>query len=327
MIRDFQNFNITFLIAGFVLLVNTLTVEAKAIPKHNHDPFTVFCDLCGCSTSSGSTGFGTLGNVSFLGLRYIYQDFDSKNGIFDNSPTSTERFNTYQLWGSIPVSEAFSLNAIIPFQDLNRVFDNTNERRSGLGDATIIGWYKMTFNKKITENTSETAEKSRHQLHFGLGVKLPTGAFEESLTNKINPGFQVGTGSFDGVFSLMHTFSKNKIGINTTTTYYLKTSNKNDYQFGNQFSMSTNVFYNVPFKKSALSPFIGFSGDVYNAIKQFGETLNDTNGHIVNGTFGTEYMIDKFILGANYTVPLKQQLFGDNVLSKNRFTVYFNYVL
>ncbi|WP_308991175.1 hypothetical protein QLS71_002155 [Mariniflexile litorale] len=328
MMLDFQNINIKTILFGILFLCNPLQNEAKTNPTHNHDPFEFFCDLCGCSTSGGSSSFGTLGNVSFVGVRYMYQNFESKNGIFSNSPTSKEYFNTYQLWGRLPITEVFSLNAIIPYQDLNRVFEASNERRNGLGDASIIGWYKMTFYKKQAEDTEdEEREASGHQLNVGLGVKLPTGAFEESLTNRINPGFQVGTGSVDAIFSLMHTYSKNQLGVNTTATYYLKTENKNEYQFGNQFSYASNVYYNVPFKKSALSPFLGISGDVYNSIKQYNERLADTDGNMVNGTFGSEFKIDKFIVGANYTFPVSQHLFGDNVTSKNKFSLYLNYML
>jgi hypothetical protein len=330
MIKDLLNTNTKKVLIGILLLFIPLQNHANAIPPHEHGVFGLFCDLCGCSTSSGSSGFGTLANTSFVGLRYIYQDFKSKDGIFNNSPTSTERFNTYQLWGRLPISENFSLNAILPYQDLNREFNDRSEYRNGLGDISIIGWYQIKFYKKKAKNeTDADAEKelSGHRLNFGLGTKLPTGSFEEGLTNRINPGFQVGTGSFDAVFSMLHTYAKNKIGVNTTATYYLKTENKNEYRFGNQFSYASNFYYNIPFETSALSPFLGFSGDVYNSIKQFNETLQDTNGNIVNGTFGSEFMIDKFILGANYTFSISQQLFGDNVTSKNRFTIYLNYVL
>lgn len=330
MMKDFQNINIKVVLIGIIFLLIPLQNEAKSIPPHEHSIFEFFCDLCGCSTSSGSSSFGTLNNASFVGLRYIYQDFESKDGIFSNSPTSNERFNTYQLWGRVPINEKFSLNAIIPYQDLNREFDDRSEYRNGLGDMSIIGWYQIKFYKKKVENeadTNEEKELSAHQLNFGLGVKLPTGSFEESLADRINPGFQVGTGSLDAVFSVMHTYSKNQIGVNTTATYYLKTENKNEYRFGNQFSYASNIYYKVPFEKSALSPFLGISGDIYDSIKQFGEALQDTNGNIVNGTLGSEFMIDKFIVGANYTFPLSQHLFGDNVTSKNRFTIYLNYVL
>ncbi|WP_100612853.1 transporter family protein [Confluentibacter lentus] len=336
MINVFQNFKIKTILLSLLGLFFSQQHQAAVIPPHEHSPLKVFCDLCGCSTSSGSSGFGTLDNLSFVGLRYIYQDYESRDGIFSNSPTSNERFNTYQVWGRVPVNEKLYFNAIVPYQDLYRHFEDRTEYINGLGDITVIGWYQFKFFKKHkdhevdfnhVEGEDEENELSGHRLNLGIGVKLPTGEFENRLTDRINPGFQVGTGSLDGIFSVLHSYSKNRLGVNSSATYYLKTENKNEYRFGNQFSFSSNVYYNVPLEKSAFSPFLGISGDVYNSIKQFNEALPETNGNIVNGAFGSEFMINKFIVGANYTFPISQNLFGDNVTSKNRFMVYLNYVL
>lgn len=330
MINVFQNFKIKTILFGLLCLIFPLQHQAAIIPSHIHSPFKVFCDLCGCSTSSGSSGFGTLDNLSFVGLRYIYQDYESRDGIFTNSPTSKERFNTYQVWARIPVNETFYFNAIVPYQDLYRDFEDRTEHISGLGDITVIGWYQLKFsknNKSDEVDFNKEREASPHRLNIGIGLKLPTGEFENMLTDRINPGFQVGTGSLDAIFSVLHSYSKNKLGVNTSATYYVKTENKNEYHYGNQFSFASNVYYNLPLENSAFSPFIGISGDVYNSIKQFNEVLPETNGNIVNGAFGTEFMINQFIVGANYTFPISQNLFGDNVTSKNRFMVYLNYVL
>lgn len=325
-----MNVSQNFKIATIIFLITTLFSFKSAIAcTHNH--FDYFdCDLCGCTTISGSSGFGTLGNVSFVGLRYIYQNFESRNGVFSNSPLSEEQFNTYQLWGKIPVNDNIYINAIVPYQDLYRKTNQATEHINGLGDVTVMGWYQFQFFKKKTDDDVQfntDKEASNHKLNVGLGLKLPTGEFEEQFADRINPGFRVGTGSLDAIISLMHIYTKDRFGVNTTVSYYFKNENKNDYRFGNQLSYASNVFYNVPFKQSALNPFIGLSADVYDAIEQFNETLPDTDGHIINGTFGTEFMIDKFVMGANYTFPISQDLFGDNVKAQNRFSVFVNYVL
>ncbi len=299
---------------------------------NNHNPEAWFCDLCGCSTSSGSFGYGTLSNANFVGLRYIYQNFESKAGIFSNSPISKETFNTVQLWAQVPISDSFYVTANVPYQDLTRNFEGERENLNGLGDISAIGWYKIMFYKKKTTDSTAidynlTKEPSGHSIQFGIGVKLPTGKFEERLADNVNPGFQVGTGSVDGVFSVGYNYGSDRIGVNTLFSYYLKGENKNNYQFGNQFSYSTNVYTVFSGEKMNVMPFIGLSGDVYNSIKQYDETLQDTDGSILNASLGSELAIDKFIFGANYTLPLSQSLFGDNVKSKQRFSVYVNFAL
>ncbi len=327
----FQNFKTGIVMLTLVLL-HTNLVQADTIKKIciHDEPFKVYCDLCGCSTSSGSFGFGTLSNANFVGVRYIYQNFESRNGIFENSPTSKESFNTYQLWAQIPISNSFYVSANLPYQDLTRNFNNVKENINGLGDASVIGWFKLPFykkqdNDKVDFNTER--EASGHSLQFGLGIKLPTGKFEERLTDNINPGFQVGTGSVDGIFSLGYNYGGDKYGVNTLFSYYLKGENKNDYQFGNQFSYATNLYRAFATEKMNIMPFVGVSGDVYKKITQYGETLEDTDGNILNASIGSELAIDKFIFGASYTLPISQSLFGDNVESKQRLSVYVNFAL
>ncbi len=200
----------------------------------------------------------------------------------------------------------------------------------GIGDASIIGWYKWQFYKKEDKEAVPypvTRPLSKHSIQIGIGAKLPTGEFEERLTDRVNPGFQVGTGSFDGIFSLGYNYGGEKIGFNALFTYYLKGENKNNYRFGNQFSYAGNTYYRIPFMRFSIMPFLGVSGDIYDNIEQFGETLADTDGRILNGTFGAECTTNRFIFGANVAIPLSQNLFGGNVDAKERLSVYVNFSL
>ncbi|WP_157614199.1 hypothetical protein [Pseudotamlana agarivorans] len=332
--KDFQNINIKSLwlcvILVFIPFKHQALEPLPYCPMHQHSEFAPECDLCGCSTSSGSFGFGSLKNSNFVGVRYIYQSFESKDGIFENSPTSKESFNTYQVWGRVPITENFYVSSIIPYQDLYRDFTHRTEHINGIGDMNVIGWYQLTFYKKQKAGDvvfSTEREPSGHRIQFGLGVKLPTGEFEESLTDYVNPGFQVGTGSWDGIFALNYGYSAGKIGINTTATYYAKTANKNDYRFGNQFSYASNFYYSIPKTTFIAMPFVGVSGDVYDSIEQFGEVIPETEGHSFSGTVGSEVVFNKFTVGANYTFPIQQNLFGDNVHAKNKFSLYLNLTL
>ncbi|MGJ8667251.1 MAG: hypothetical protein ACSHW7_12850 [Patiriisocius sp.] len=327
----FQNFKQIAII--FLLLIGSVNSSdaCDILTEHSDfEPQKVFCDLCGCATSSGSFGYGTLGNSNFIGVRYMYQNYESKNGIFENSPISKETFNTYQIWAQVPIKDSFFVNATIPYQYLNRSFNGIDENLNGLGDISVIGWYKYVFYKdKKSDNIDFSVEKenSGHSVQIGLGAKLPTGKFEERLADNINPGFQVGTGSLDVILSAGYNYAGNKIGLNTLISYYAKSENKNEYKFGDQFSYATNLYTLMAREKMKITPFIGVSGDVYGSIEQYGQTLNATNGSILNATLGTELTVKTFIFGASYTLPLYQNLFDDNVQSKQRISLYFNVVL
>lgn len=313
----FQNFNGPIKIVvllGFLLSVGT----------------THACDLCSCATTSGSSAFGDLSMSNFIGFRYMYQHFESRDGIFENSPRSEEQFHTYQLWGKIPICESVYLSTVVPFQDLTRTFENRSEHINGLGDISIMGWYQFElFKKRNNEDVDFNTIKSvpNHSLHLGLGIKLPTGKFEEALTDKVNPGFQVGTGSIDVFPTIIYAFVKNDFGIVANASYYFKSENKNDYKFGNQFSYAASVFYGLDTKLMIIKPFVGISGDAYNEIEQFGEVLKDTDGNILNGSIGSEFSRGKFLLGAKFTLPIQQNLLNETVEFQNQLSLYLNFSL
>ncbi|APZ45797.1 hypothetical protein BW723_05570 [Polaribacter reichenbachii] len=332
-----QNIKIkkSILFLGFVLLTFQSFANHNFKNCSNHEPDSFeffFCDLCGCSTSSGSFGLGTLNNASFVGVRYIYQTFESKDGIFSNSPTSEENFHTYQLWGRLPINENLYVSAILPYQDLKRTYTDREENINGFGDATIMSWYKFKFYKKVDEEkaklyTNVQREPSGHSLEIGLGAKLPTGKFEQVLTDRVNPGFQLGTGSLDGILGLAHSYGSDKFGVNTSLTYYFKNENKNEYKFGNQFSYASNFFYAISKEKYMLLPFVGLSGNIYDKIEQYQEEIPKTDGNVFNGTFGAEITTKDFIIGANYTLPISHNLFGGNVTPKQSLSIYLNFNL
>ena len=333
MIHALQNFKLFQLAFLFFCAVYTLTAKEKPPCAMGHETtIEPFCDLCGCASNSGSFGFGTLSNTNFIGLRYIHQSFESRDGIFNDSPSSKEDLNTYQLWAQIPIFQNFYVTASLPYQDLNRTFENRSveEKLTGIGDASVVGWYRWQFTKKEDNDSIPYPVYrpfSKHSVQIGIGAKLPTGEFEERLTNRVNPGFQVGTGSFDAIFSMGYNYGGDKVGFNALFTYYIKGENKNEYRFGNQFSYAANTYYKVPFNRFSLMPFLGISGDVYDDIEQFGETLADTSGRLLNGTFGTECALERFTVGANMAIPISQHLFGKNVRANERLSVYVNFSL
>jgi len=312
-----------------VLVLSITFTKSFANSPCEHLTPLFFCDLCGCTTSGGSFGFGDLTASNFVGLRYTYQKYQSRNGIFANSPTSIETINTVQLWARVPLSEKVSISTIVPLNYLQRTFEGSVENLDGLGDVNIMGWYAIPlFNKASKDSIANTLieSSSSQALSFGIGVKLPTGTFEERLTDKVNPGFQVGTGSLDYIAALSYNYGKNNFGLNLNATYYIKTANKNEYRFGNQFAYALNGFYNlISNEKLLVRPFAGLSGDVFDAIEQYDEKQPETDGTIINGALGTEIGYHKFLTGVSYSHPLQQDLFGGNVKSKGRFSVYVNF--
>jgi len=278
------------------------------------------CDACGCSASGGGMGFSSMIDRNFVGLRYFYQSYSSRDGIFNNSPWVDENFNTVQAWARIPVAKNLQVSALVPYHFHNRDRATGEQSISGLGDITVLGLYT------VYQTQSDTTA-FRHVVQLGGGVKAPTGKYDSANNGSVNPSFQVGTGSWDYLVAAEYVVTRNKLGLNTMANYTFKTENSEQYQFGNQFNYAATLFYMIEEEKFTLVPQAGVAGELYAANKQYGEKLPDTKGDILFGKLGVEAGLGKFSLGLNGMLPISQNLTGGKVEANYRWAVNVNYSL
>lgn len=277
------------------------------------------CDVCGCSATGGSMGFNSLLNDHFIGIRYMYQSYKTKEGIFNNSPWISERFNSIQLWGKYPLSEKFDVMALIPYHLNNREKKEKYETVNGMGDATLILFYNM-----IKPNQEKTYQA---KLQLGMGVKAPTGSYNESNNGSINPSFQLGTGSWDYTFTADYTLSKNNLGFNAMMNYIVKTENKKNYKFGNQTNYAVAAFYQEKLANVVFMPNLGIAGEVYQFNEEFSERVPSTEGTVLFAKGGLELAYKKWGVGIHTMIPLQQNLTGGKVEAEFRMGLNVTYAL
>lgn len=329
--------NIKNLILSTALLYAGLGLQAgtplDSIPENinfdYHYNFEEDCDVCGCSGSGGSMGYGTIGNSNFIGLRYMYQQYRSRDGIFNNSPWIDENFNTLQLWGQIPISERISINAIVPYHFHNRTFnDGSGQDINGLGDISILGFYNL-ISPRMDGLFPEQRYVFKHNLQLGGGVKLPTGDYKrENNTGSVNPSFQVGTGSFDFVVAGNYSVSHKNWGAGLLANYTFKTENEQNYEFGNQFNYGFNLYRSfTTMKMNSFTPVIGLAGELYGTNKSYGLDVANTKGDVLFTRLGLESNLGKFSAGINLMLPLSQNLNGGKVEVKSRIGIHLNFVI
>ena len=305
----------------FLFLFAIATSIAGNGPYSHFQKAMFFCDACGCSATGGSMGFSSMLNNNFVGFRYMYQSYTSKDGIFNNSPWVDENFNTIQAWARIPVSDKIQISALIPYHFHNRERIGGNENIKGLGDITVLAMYTIFETKKDSANFV-------HKIQTGGGIKLPTGEYKEANNiGSVNPGFQVGTGSTDFLLMAEYVVKKNNWGLNSMLNYNIKTENKKDYQFGNQFNYGSSLFYLYENRKLKLVPQAGFAGEVYAENTQHGQKVADTAGNVVFGKFGIEAGRKDLSIGINAMLPISQNLSGGNVNANYRIGINLNYSL
>ncbi|WP_228413802.1 hypothetical protein [Chryseobacterium sp. CH21] len=78
------------------------------------------CDACGCAAGNGSSGFESLLNPQFIGIKYFAQHYKAKENLFVKDLTQDQYFNTLQLWGKIPLTKKLSVYASLPFHFMKR---------------------------------------------------------------------------------------------------------------------------------------------------------------------------------------------------------------
>lgn len=315
------------------ILISLLTFQfANAIEKdslgtkyhfRNYSPIPekIMCDACGCSASGGSMGFASMLNSNFVGVRYFNQEYKSRNGLYSNSPWYKENYNTTQIWARIPVYKNIQITALIPYHFHNRETPTEEQNISGLGDITILAMYRLY-------QTHKDSTIFVHTFQAGGGIKFPTGKFDEANNlGTVNQSYQIGTGSWDYQLVTEYIIKRNKIGLNTTLNYTIKTTNDKFYRYGNQFNYSGTFFYLHEKNNFSFAPQIGFAGEVYESNYQHKQILNDTAGNILFGKIGFEMGKKKLSVGANTMLPINQNLSNGNLEANYRWSINVNYSL
>jgi hypothetical protein len=276
------------------------------------------CDACGCSANGGSMGFSSMLNNNFIGIRYVYQSYTTKEGVFNNSPWIDENFNTIQIWTRIPISERIQLTALLPYHSNNRELVTGKNGISGIGDMTVMAMY--TF----VEPTMDSVAVYSHKLQIGGGLKAPTGKYNASNSGTLNPSFQLGTGSWDYLLVSEYVLKRKQLGLNTSLSYTFKTENQKQYQFGNQFNYGTTLFYLLDLNKIKLVPQLGLAGELYESNRQVKQNVIGTKGDILFGKIGFEIGKDKLSFGINTMLPINQNLTDGNVKANYRLSLNLN---
>ncbi len=316
------------LLVFFVLTIQTLKANSIDTLKVNLNPPLLLedCDACGSSASGGGSGFGSLLDANFIGIRYLNQNYATKSGSFGNSPWATDVFNTTTLQARISVFKKISLSAQFSYHNNQRRLTtlkqvNADQHIYGVGDGVVLGFYNL-FNSMENDSVLIT-----QKINTGAGVKLPLGEFTPANSDGNNPAFQLGTGSWDYIIALEYLLKFNKIGLNTLVNYTYKTVNKDAYKFGNQLNYSTTVFYALDKTAVQFFPQIGVQGETYqnNELKE--KSIKNTEGNIMFGKLGLEISYTQWSLGVNYFKPISQQLMGGNLVANERFSVQLNFSL
>lgn len=307
-----------------ILLCSTGVIKAGDslslhIPKFNSNlPISLAeedCDACGCSVGSASSGFESILNPQFIGIKYLHQNYASKTNVLNTSYDVPEHYNTVQLWGRFPITEKIDLYGSLPYHFHERD-TSPKQKLSGIGDLSVSAIYKINLDSAQT-----------HHIYLGAGIKIPIAKFDETTVDSYNPSFQRGTGSWDYSAILNYTLMRSQWALAFSTDYTFKNQNKKYYRFGDQWNTALTGYYIHNFSKFTLSPRLGIATEKYLQNVQVGEKIPHTGGYLILGKLGAEASFNRFNLGIEGQLPLKSALSDNYVKIKNRFSIYVNFNL
>ena len=276
------------------------------------------CSAGSISSCNASAGLLTGYRNNSAGVRWIYVPFYAKA---TDEPAYTDNFYLAELFARYQVSDRIKVSAQLPYRWNVRNTAGDLERRSGLADAHIMGSYALQNNKMLSETAKLYWE-------MGMGIKLPTGQYDEGILFRDLPGnFNIGTGNMGYLLQSNFVFSRNKVGMGLSTAYQLNGPSRDGYQYGDQLSAALTLFGEMSVgTKSKLIPVGGLT------YEQFGKN-KFKSGNIAEGSGGKGlflmgslfYRISEWQAGGSFSMPVAQNYSQNGIEARNRLMLELTY--
>ncbi|MFM6925594.1 MAG: hypothetical protein ACKOU7_08835 [Ferruginibacter sp.] len=281
------------------------------------------CEICGCG--QGNYYFGLMPQFKhhFIGLRYQYKKF---NTVMADDPTqfSRDHYKTMELWGGWNFGKKWQVLAVIPYNFVHQVSDDGITNNQGIGDIALMVNYKL-FSKNTTTAKGRSVAQ---QFWVGAGVKMPTGKFNVDATDPALVSLantQTGTASTDFMLNAMYNVSINKVGLNTSASYKLNTTNSDHYTFGNRFFASSILSYAIKKSQVSILPNFGFMYEQTGINKLEKQKVEQTGGNLLSAAAGLEAGYKKFTVGTNLQLPLSQDFASGQTEVKLKGMLHITY--
>ncbi len=288
------------------------------------------CDICGCGVGSYYLGILPEFKKRFIGLRYQHKGLITHLNAAGGRRylTTDETYHIAELWGAVNLGQKFRIMGFVPYNINQRLNQGVTTAQQGLGDVAAYGYYKLLDQRGATNNNKVLV----HSLWGGIGVKLPTGRYnnnDKNVQENIQNTFQLGTGSVDMVLNALYDVRLQDAGLNTNVSYKLNTANQYQYRYGNKLTVNMLGYYK--FRLGTNSNIAPNTGLLYEQaekdVKDRSRIVEESGGYSITYTIGTEWSYKKISAGANYQVPVWQQLANGKAKSLNRLMLHVSFSL
>lgn len=288
---------------------------------------SIACDICGCGVGNTYVGILPEFRKHIFGLRYRYNSLITHVGIGGSVTylTTNEYYKNLELWGAFSLHKKIKLQASIPFTFNQKTNQDISHYKNGIGDASIIAFYELLNKRNSLQNKILI-----HNLWIGGGFKLPTGKYNpiDKGTNNNTNLFQSGTGSFDFSLNGMYDLRYQDVGINIAANIKMNTQNQYQYQYGNKFTLSSQLYYKFKIANSlSLVPNVGLIYETAQKDIDNNIIADISGGNLTMGSIGIETAYKKMALGINWQTPVQQNLANGIIKANNRSMLHISFLL
>lgn len=284
------------------------------------------CDICGCGVGGNYIGILPEFSKHIAGMRYRYNYLQTHIGPNGQQTylTTKERFYISELWAAWSINTKWRVMANVPFSILTKSSTAEKSSSSGIGDPSV-SIYHQVLNKRLGVANSKIMV---HSLWLGAGIKLPFGKYNPAnVEDNSSQVFQLGTGSTDIIINGMYDLRVQDIGVNIAGLYKFNTNNKYDFKYGNKWNINAQVYYKFRLKnKLGIAPNLGILYEHSAKDSDQKQKQDISGGTITMGTFGVELLYKKMAAGANFQIPIQQNLASGTVKSGNRQMFHIAYI-
>lgn len=283
------------------------------------------CEICGCGVNNFYVGILPQFSHKFFGLRYHFNSFSTRLSS-DTAQYSKDFYQTIEIWGGWNVVKKVRLLAFVPFNHNYQHSDEGITRLSGLGDVAVLANYRLLDVNAVNSGGKMISQ----QLWIGGGIKFKTGKFEiedhdpdvASAANR-----QLGSGSTDLLLNAMYTIQINRLGINTTASYTINSTNRDLYRFGDKLTVNSLAYYPIAVSKTIVSPNLGLLYERTEASELQRSKINLTGGSVLHASGGVEISFNNIAIGINAQLPVAQNFAENQTKSKIRGTAHISFAL
>lgn len=300
------------LLISFAIILFTYTAQA--------------CPFCGCGGSNLYIGLLPDFQRGFVGVRYQYYKFHTTL-LSDPSQYSTNYYNVVEAWGGVNIGHRFQVLGFVPYYSNKQIDDDGVSMPHGLGDASVIGQYKLFNSTRLLKNGNII----RQQLWFGGGLKLPTGHFNLEMNNPdvtvADVNAQLGTGSTDVLLNGTYNVRIENLGANLAANYSINTVNNQQYRFGNKLATNLVIYYRLGRTKHSLTPNVGINYEQVGVNSMQAVKVRYTGSNITSAVSGLEFNVKKIGIGLNVQLPIAQSFSEGQTRMNVKALLHLSYTL